>query len=364
VCFFATNTIFAHKNSMHKITLITALSLLSVFAFGQKLKEQKQPAGAEFKIYPEINIPEGSDAVAVNVEYAEPGLRQDSLSAWATAIATYDRSLRKVVDDSDIQIDVKLSQLDLQCADGYDPAAAGSDILTANLDAELKVMDSNGKLLVSSLIPYQVEHAGGMINNSFKPMELTVNFMLLKKLRKMTADEACKAMIDEVKSSGMRKPEDFYSGMIYQVRDTLQSKLKIITYDVAGGFYGFKKMDALTEAAETAANAVNATTALSKKKRLSIEEVRSILAQQITVWKKNLDTFDSEEMRDYLNYNLAFAYLIMEDRASAADHMSKIKKDTSGAITMGSFKDDVLKLKEYLSTYGALQSRMKLDSNS
>lgn len=349
---------------MHKIILISAWVVLTVAAYGQKLKEKKQPAGADFKIYPEIKLPEGANSVSVNMEFSEQGLRQDSVVAWESAVASYDGRLRNVKEGAHIQIDVKVSKLKLQCAEGYDPAVPGSDIITADLEAELMVMDSDGKSLVRMSIPYRVEHAGGVVNNAFKPMELTVNFLLLRKLKKMSSEEACKAMMDEVRSGGLYKPEDFYSGIIYQVRDTLQSKLKIVNYEVAGGFYGFKKMDKLMAAAEAAADAVNATTAISKKKRMPVEEVKSVLTKQIEIWRENLQTATSDEMKDYLNYNLAFAYFIMEDKVSAAEYLSSVQQETSVAITMGSFKDDVSKLKEYLDTYGALAARMELDSNS
>ena len=347
---------------MKKLAVLLLPILIVASAFVLKVKEKKKPAGGSLVIAPSIALPESYNTFRVRMQFDDGTINPDSVEKWSGDLNVFDAGFSESNQNPDLLVELSVNQLSFSCFDSFDPSDPNAFIVKADLKGTLLVTGKEGDQLLNKKINYLFERPGGELSDQFKANELTVDFLLLRKIKKMNAEEACAEIKEKMKSSPLINTHDFYSGLVLQAKDTLTKYLSSQIIAVGGGFYGFKKMDELLVAAENAADAVNSLESISRKKRRPLSEVQSTLKETISVWKNALKQATSQEMKDYLNYNLAFAYLFLEMPEKSKHHSDKIKTEVSGFVRSGSFKDDISTLRNVLTTYSENQENITIRS--
>nr|WP_299345770.1 hypothetical protein [Allomuricauda sp.] len=247
----------------------------------------------------------------------------DTLNVWADKYMAFKKyPYRKNTDSPDITITLKTEEYKVENVQlEVDFSDLESAICEVIATARLTVIDRVGNVLLDTpLVFYADEEKKStflplrhfMLNPVFK-----MKYNLKKKPEKKR--KLLNKKLDKYESDVL---EYFYikSGEILREHFLEQQKT------VYAATFGVKNKghEALNDASESAKQAINALSALSKKKRKSFEEVKSEIQISLGYWKDKLDRTTDMEIRKFIHANLSLGYLLMNDLESAKKYLNQI----------------------------------------
>jgi len=358
------------KNKLlQHVTLLAFLSFhffIVANCYAQKVKITKKPVVWNYKILPlnpldidlktkqvivytEMDPLNLSDRTTLNM--ARPSLkdykeymskaRQDTINKWVSHYLSLNgSSIIETSKNADIIITLTTEvfkidniQLDIDYSDNE------SFICEINVSARLSVKLNDGESLLDENIPFRFEDSEGettylklkhlVLNPTFKTrLRLTKNPEKKRKVLKNKLDNYEKEILEYFFMEAEKILEDNYleqivnaSGAVFSVKD--------------------KAFDEINDMNEKVAISINRLTALSKKKKLTLLEIKPTIKSAINTWENALKETTNPEIQKLLNANLALGYLFNSQIDIALSYLNKIpesKELNKGWMSVGSFR--------------------------
>ncbi len=191
-----------------------------------------------------------------------------------------------------------------------------------NVTARLEVRDSEDRILMDDQIVYLLDDRDGP-TNLLRLRHLFFNPSFKLKFKMTKKPEKRKKLLE-------KKVAKFEAGILEFFMEEAGRRLanQFITQQLDAYTAIFSIKDKSFEQhnihVEEVSKSINSLTAISKKKRKTIDEIKPILKSAIQYWQQELPETTNPTLQDIYNINIAAASLIISDMMAAKLHISNI----------------------------------------
>lgn len=317
----------------------------------QKIKTTKHPVGWQLEVAPLNPLPENFvrysivvdtdldplnfwDEVNIAVKLdmddkyesqrAVDKAHQDTIQAWTRKYLELKKyPLVRTETNPDFTITLTTDQFEVENAqvdvDYDDPESILGEI---NVSARITVRDSQDDVLFDDQIKFLIDDKDGP-SNRLRLRHLFLNPSFKLKFKMTKKPERKKELLEKrVKKYQAEILESFME----EAGKRLVNQFLSQRLDMYAGTFGIKDKtnEKLTSLAASVGKSINALTAFSKKKQLSLEEIKPLLKEAILFWEDELSKTSNTESMDVFNYNIALSLLFLDQLESAKMHLRKI----------------------------------------
>ena len=207
-----------------------------------------------------------------------------------------------------VQLDVDFSDME-------------SAICNVNAAARLTVLTKDGSVLLDETITYYIDELEQSTLLPIRHFMLNPVFKLKYNLKKKP-EKKKKLLERKLKKYEAVVLEYFFqkSGKLLRENYTEQ---QVEAYAVT---YGIKNKghEALNEASHSAKSAINSLSALSEKKRKSLQAVRPEIRNSMDYWQDKLERTTHQDIQKYLWANLSLGHLLLDNTVEARNYLLMI----------------------------------------
>ncbi|WP_036385225.1 hypothetical protein [Muricauda sp. MAR_2010_75] len=336
---------------MKKI-ILAILFITSLLAIGQKkIKTKTNPVGWSYTIAPLINLPDETKTYSIavetdldpmdfwdelnwNMQVSEKNSEkrqllyqqavQDTLNKWTENYLELSGSTFNRTNSSpDFIITLVTDTFTMdsipEIMDYSDSDAVLGEI---NVSATLTVRTSQGETILEENIPFYIDDPEGPTSTlQLRHFVLNPAFKLKLKLTKKP-EKRRRLLTNRIK----RFEADILETFMQRAGDLLKDNFLYQNRTAYGAMFSFKdkEYDEFNEHAETVQESINSLSALSKKKRKTLDEIRPALESAVVLWQQELPKSDYPDVQDALNANIALTSLLLNDMIAAKLHFSNI----------------------------------------
>ncbi|MBO0323093.1 hypothetical protein J0X14_12365 [Muricauda sp. CAU 1633] len=336
---------------MKKI-VFTLLLVTPLFIIGQKkIKTKTTPLGWSYTIAPLIDLPDETKAYSIAVDTnldpmdfwdelnwnqqvseKNPEKRQllyqqavqDTLNKWTkNYLELSDAKFNRTNSSPDFTITLVTETFTIDSLPtAIDYSNQDAVLGEINVSATLTVQTAQGKTILQKKIPYYIDDPDGPTTTlRLRHFILNPAFKLKLKLTKKPEKQRS-LLTNRIK----RFEADILESFMQEAGNILKNNFLFQQKDAYGAMFVFKdkEYDQFNKHAEASEEAINSLSALSKKKRKTLEEIRPILESAVILWQKELPKSNHPDVQDALNANIALASLLLDDMIAAKLHLSNI----------------------------------------
>ncbi|WP_420601932.1 hypothetical protein [Flagellimonas sp.] len=335
---------------MKKIIVVLLASIPIICLAQKKVKIKKEPVAWSYEISPENPLNENLKTYKVVVDTKlDPMDYWDEIN-WSLKVKEqdvlkrrklYDEAVRDTINKwankyldlnerpyvrsspSDFTIKLSTNQFSVEMIqtniDYDDPESVLGQV---NVAARLVVLTSEGNILLDKEIRFYIDDPDGPTTH-FKLKHLVVNPTFKLKLRMTKKPEKRKKLLEKrIK----RFEADILEFFMEEASAILKDQYLPQYIDSYAGIFSVKNKghEALNEANITARMAINSLSALSKKKRKTMEQVKPDLEYARDYYTDKLTRTTDPTIQNALNANLATVLLILGDVESAKFQIKNI----------------------------------------
>ncbi|WP_420322701.1 hypothetical protein [Flagellimonas sp.] len=335
---------------MKKAILIVFASLPFICGAQKKIKTIKSPVGWYYQIAPEapladnlknyqIKVKTDLDPMdfwdevnwSIQVNEKDPLKRrakyesdvQDTINKWAdNYLALKDMSYTRS-NPPDFTITLHTDQFTMENVQtDIDYSDQESLLGEINVSANLKVETSKKEVLLDIDIPYYIDDENGQ-TKSLRLKHFAVNPSFKLKLKMTKKPEKREKLL---KKRIKRFEADILEYFMQEAGKILRSKYLSQQERVISCLFGIKskEYDALNTVGENTETAINSLSALSKKKRKTLEEITPDLHNARDFYTEALTKATDPDVQDILNLNLATMLLLLNDVDAAKFQIQNI----------------------------------------
>nr|WP_298998977.1 hypothetical protein [uncultured Allomuricauda sp.] len=276
----------------------------------------------------------------------------DTLNVWADRYMAFNKyPYRKNSSDPDVNITLKTEEYKIENVQmDVDFSDMESAICEVIASARLTVSNRNGDILLDIPIVFYVNQENKSTLLSIRHFMLNPVFNMKYNLKKKPEKKRklLNKKLAKYESDVLRY---FYvkSGEILREHFMEQKK------SVYAATFGIKNKghEALNDASESTKKAINALSALSKKKRKTIKDIRPEIETAIDYWLDKLERTTDPEIRKLLHANLSLGNLFLgniEDAKKCIHQIPEFETLEKKTLFQGGFNYYLFGLSEAIST--------------
>ena len=235
----------------------------------------------------------------------------DTLDAWSDRYMALNRSYRKIIEDPHFTVVLKTEEYQVKNVQRHiDFDNMESSLCEINARARLTVTSQTGDVLLDTSIIFYVEESRKskwlpirhfMLNPVFR-MKYNLN-KKPEQRRRLLNRKLAKYEADVLEYFFLKSGEILREQFVERKRT-----VHTATFGVKN-----KGHEALNDACSSAKNAIDALSALSKKRRKTLEEIAPDIEICLSYWKDKLERTKNPEIQKYLYANLSLGHLLMND---------------------------------------------------
>ncbi|KQC28994.1 hypothetical protein [Flagellimonas eckloniae] len=327
------------------------LCVLPLFCIGQKkIKLTKDPVAWTYEISPSTPLDETLRTFSATVntkldpmdfwddinwamQMGEMDLEErarlrrqaakDTIAKWSKQYLLNSRPFLWVKTDPDFYVELstdtfKMEHVQLD-VDYSNPESIMGEI---NVAARLLVKTAQDEVLLDKEIRYYIDDKDGLTNKlRLRHLVFNPSFKLKYKMTKKP-EKKRKLLEKRIK----KYEADILEYFIQEAGRILKEHYLVQQVNAYSAMFGVKSKDyeALNDASEIAKKSINSLSALSKKKRKQLNEIKPDLEYARDYWTDKLTRTTDSTIQNVLNANLSAVLLILGDIEAAKFHIKSI----------------------------------------